>query len=245
MVEVAFGSAAVGYGVAEMRDTASRIREVVAVGTDTSERHCLQRRGRGIVDAHRGGARSGRPRREDRFNHTCRLRGEQRRSAVRQAVGAGDEVGHVAALENDPVDLDRFVRRVDDDGALFAKVTSKLFKWTGLSWLDRLLGGAFGLVRGALIAVVIIAVLLAFAPKPMPNWMVKSQVLPYAIEASNVIASLAPSAIKNAFRESMEELRRLWDQQLIESREKLKALERGVARPGTKDKPVPKNKNEK
>ena len=100
-------------------------------------------------------------------------------------------------------------------------------------------------MRGALIAVVIIAVLLAFAPKPMPNWMVKSQVLPYAIEASNVIASLAPSAIKNAFRESMEELRRLWDQQLIESREKLKALERGVARPGTKDKPVPKNKNEK
>jgi uncharacterized membrane protein required for colicin V production len=27
-------------------------------------------------------------------------------------------------------------------GALFAKVTSKVFKWTGLSWLDRLLGGA-------------------------------------------------------------------------------------------------------
>ena len=47
-------------------------------------------------------------------------------------------------------------------GALFAKVTSKLFKWTGLSWLDRLLGGAFGLVRGALIAVVMIAVLLGF-----------------------------------------------------------------------------------
>jgi len=121
-------------------------------------------------------------------------------------------------------------------GALFAKVTSKLFKWTGLSWLDRLLGGAFGLVRGALIAVVMIAVLLAFAPKPMPNWMVKSQVLPYAMEASNVIASLAPNAIKTAFRESMLELRRLWSEQLIESREKLRALERDVTKSEKKDK---------
>ncbi len=121
-------------------------------------------------------------------------------------------------------------------GALLAKVTSKLFKWTGLSWLDRLLGGAFGLVRGALIAVIMIAVLLAFTPKPMPNWMVKSQALPYAMEASNAIASLAPNNIKSAFRESMLELRRLWNEQLIQSREKLRALERGVVHPDPKDK---------
>jgi membrane protein required for colicin V production len=121
-------------------------------------------------------------------------------------------------------------------GALFAKITSKLFKWTGLSWLDRLLGGAFGMVRGALIAVVMIAVLLAFTPKPLPNWMVKSEVLPYAMEASNVIASLAPNAIKDAFRESMLELRRLWNEQLIESREKLRELERGGAHPDSKEK---------
>jgi membrane protein required for colicin V production len=121
-------------------------------------------------------------------------------------------------------------------GALFAKVTSKLFKWTGLSWLDRLLGGAFGMVRGALIAVVMIAVLLAFTPKPMPNWMVNSRVLPYAMEASNAIASLAPSAIKNALRESMLELRRLWNEQLVESREKLRVLRRGAVEPDRKDK---------
>jgi membrane protein required for colicin V production len=130
-------------------------------------------------------------------------------------------------------------------GALFAKVTLKLFKWTGLSWLDRLLGGAFGLVRGALIAVVMIAVLLAFTPKPMPNWLVKSQVLPYAMEASDAIASLAPNAIKNSLRDSMLELRRVWNEQLIESREQFRVLERGVAQPGPKDKPDPKDKNEK
>ncbi|MEO8050348.1 MAG: CvpA family protein [Acidobacteriota bacterium] len=121
-------------------------------------------------------------------------------------------------------------------GALFAKLTSKLFKWTGLSWLDRLLGGAFGLVRGALIAVALIAVLLAFAPKPMPNWMVKSQVLPYAMEASNTIAGLAPGSIKTAFRESMLELRRIWNQQLSEGRGQFRALERDIAPPYPKDK---------
>ena len=46
-----------------------------------------------------------------------------------------------------------------------------------------------------MIAVVMIAVLLAFTPKPMPNWMVESQTLPYAMEASNAIASLAPNTI--------------------------------------------------
>ena len=77
---------------------------------------------------------------------------------------------------------------------------------------------------------------LAFAPKPMPNWMVNSRVLPYAMEASSAIASLAPNAIKNAFRDSMLELRRLWNEQLIQSREQLRVLERGVTRPEPRDK---------
>ena len=59
-----------------------------------------------------------------------------------------------------------------------------------------------------------IAVLLAFTPKPLPNWMVDSQVLPYAIDASNICAALAPKAIKDAFRESMLDIRKAWEDQL-------------------------------
>jgi membrane protein required for colicin V production len=99
-------------------------------------------------------------------------------------------------------------------GSLVGKLLAKLFKWTGLSWLDRLMGGAFGFVRGALIAIAFIAVLLAFTPRPLPNWMVDSQVLPYAIDASNICASLAPRAIKDAFRDSMFEIRKAWEDQL-------------------------------
>jgi membrane protein required for colicin V production len=105
-------------------------------------------------------------------------------------------------------------------GALIAKMVSTFFKWTGLSWLDRLLGAAFGFVRGAVIGVGFVAVLLAFAPKPLPNWMVSSVLLPYAIDGSNLFASMAPSELKDAFREGMDEVRKDWDDQLQKSRRK-------------------------
>lgn len=98
-------------------------------------------------------------------------------------------------------------------GHLIGLLLAKLFRWTGLSWLDRLLGGAFGFVRGGLMGVALVAVLLAFTPKPVPDWMIHSRVLPYAIQASNLCADLAPNAIKEAFRESMREIQKAWDDQ--------------------------------
>ncbi|MEI9975105.1 MAG: CvpA family protein [Ignavibacteriota bacterium] len=105
-------------------------------------------------------------------------------------------------------------------GALVAKVVSMVFKWTGLSWLNRLLGAVFGFARGALISVAFVAVLLAFAPKPIPNWMVNSLLLPYAIDASNICASIAPAALKDAFRTGMQEIRKDWEEQLKKAKRK-------------------------
>ncbi len=112
-------------------------------------------------------------------------------------------------------------------GALLGKLFSKLFKWTGLSWLDRLLGGAFGLARGGLIAIAFVAVLLAFTPRPVPSWMADSRLLPYAMEASNICAALAPNKLKNDFRESIRDIQKMWDEQLKRKRRKsdLKELE--------------------
>jgi membrane protein required for colicin V production len=99
-------------------------------------------------------------------------------------------------------------------GALIGKLFSKLFKWTGLSWLDRLLGAGFGFVRGSLIGVAFVAVLLAFTPKPLPNWMVNSMLLPYAVDASNLFAAMAPHALKEAFHDGLTEIRKDWDEQV-------------------------------
>ena len=41
-------------------------------------------------------------------------------------------------------------------GAIVARMLGKLLHWTGLRWFDRLLGAAFGLVRGLLIATAVV-----------------------------------------------------------------------------------------
>jgi membrane protein required for colicin V production len=102
-------------------------------------------------------------------------------------------------------------------GGIVGKIIAKLFKWTGLSFIDRILGAGFGFVRGALAAVALVAVLMAFTPAPPPNWMVNSTLLPYAIDASHACAALAPRALTEAFRISMNEIRKVWDDQVRKS----------------------------
>jgi membrane protein required for colicin V production len=107
-------------------------------------------------------------------------------------------------------------------GALFGKFLAKLLKWTGLSWFDRLVGGVFGAVRGGFIAVAVVAVLMAFTPRPLPNWMVDSKLLPYAIDASDLCAAVAPRALKDAFREGVREIRKAWDEEVKKKQRKKK-----------------------
>jgi membrane protein required for colicin V production len=102
-------------------------------------------------------------------------------------------------------------------GALIGKILSRLFKWTGLSWLDRLMGAGFGFVRGAIAAVAFVAVLMAFTPKPVPKWMTGSYLLPYAIDASNAAASIAPRALKESVRQTVGEIRQAWEDEVRKS----------------------------
>jgi membrane protein required for colicin V production len=104
-------------------------------------------------------------------------------------------------------------------GGIVGKIVANLFKWTGLSFVDRILGAGFGFVRGTLAAVAFVAVLMAFTPAPPPNWMVNSTLLPYALDASHVCAALAPHALTDAFRISMNEIRKVWDDQVRKARE--------------------------
>ena len=78
-------------------------------------------------------------------------------------------------------------------GAIVGRILAKFFKWVGLSWLDRLLGGAFGVVRGFVIAAAMVTVLLAFAPSPPPPSVVDSKLLPYVIDVSDVLAAADPA----------------------------------------------------
>jgi membrane protein required for colicin V production len=95
-------------------------------------------------------------------------------------------------------------------GAIVGSILAKFLKWAGLSWFDRLLGGAFGLVRGFIIAAAIATVLLAFAPTPPPASVVNSRFLPYVVDASSIFAALTPHDIKDAFHQAQEKAKKEW-----------------------------------
>jgi membrane protein required for colicin V production len=95
-------------------------------------------------------------------------------------------------------------------GAIVGRILAKFFKWVGLSWLDRLLGGAFGVVRGFVIAAAMVTVLLAFSPSPPPRSVVDSKLLPYVINVSDVLAALTPREIKDSFYATKDKVKAVW-----------------------------------
>lgn len=102
-------------------------------------------------------------------------------------------------------------------GGLLGRLLALLFKWVGLSWLDRLLGGVFGLVRGALIAAVVVMALLAFTSTPPPLSVVRSRIAPYVMDAARVMAAAAPRELRDGVRQGYEKVKQVWSDTLKKS----------------------------
>lgn len=99
---------------------------------------------------------------------------------------------------------------VQAGGALLGYLLAKFFKAAGLSWLDRLLGGGLGLVRGAVVAAILVMTIMAFSHRPPPRAIVDSHVAPYVVEASGAMAAMAPREVKDGFHHSYREAKKLW-----------------------------------
>jgi membrane protein required for colicin V production len=97
-------------------------------------------------------------------------------------------------------------------GAVIGQLLARLFKWVGLSWLDRILGGAFGALRGVFIAVALVTVLLAFAPSPPPRSVLDSKLVPFTMDASHILAALTPREVKDAFDDARDKVKRAWSE---------------------------------
>lgn len=88
---------------------------------------------------------------------------------------------------------------------VIARIVRNAMRAVGLRWVDRFLGGAFGLVRGVIIATVGIMALTAFAPDS-PQ-LAGSQLARYFQLAGGGASWLAPSAVRRQFREGVDKLR--------------------------------------
>jgi membrane protein required for colicin V production len=103
-------------------------------------------------------------------------------------------------------------------GSLLGHALGRLMKVAGLSFVDRLLGAGFGVVRGLLMSVALIVALLAFAPgKSPPNAVVHSRVAPYVIDAARLFTAMAPHEVKDGFRKSYEQVKTIWSNALKKS----------------------------
>jgi membrane protein required for colicin V production len=93
-------------------------------------------------------------------------------------------------------------------GSIVGAVIRSLVRAVGLSFFDRLLGAAFGLVRGAIVCIALLMAWLAFGhavgSKTAPSLVVHSQIAPYLMEASRVVVAAAPMELKRSFHEGYD-----------------------------------------
>ncbi len=77
-------------------------------------------------------------------------------------------------------------------GALLSRVLNGVWRWTGLRWFDRGLGAAFGLVRGLLLAALLVLVLLVSEPLAGSSRIVAdSKVASWILQVAWAAASIA------------------------------------------------------
>ncbi len=90
-------------------------------------------------------------------------------------------------------------------GALVSVLAKKLIKVAGIQGADRVLGGAFGLVRGLLVDCVLLMALVAFSIKP--EAVQHSLLAPYVTAGARAMAWVMPGDLKGQFRAGFEKFR--------------------------------------
>ena len=89
-------------------------------------------------------------------------------------------------------------------GALLAQLLSGLWSIAGLGVFDKLLGAAFGALRGLLLAAVLLLMLVAFQPFGNTAELIgDSRIAPVVLNLARTAAVLAPEALREAFRDGL------------------------------------------
>ena len=78
----------------------------------------------------------------------------------------------------------------------------------GQGWLDRILGGAFGLLNALLFSVMLVVAVMAFAPQREREVVANSDFGPAALEAAQAVVEFVPDEMKVQIERSYAELER-------------------------------------
>jgi membrane protein required for colicin V production len=96
-------------------------------------------------------------------------------------------------------------------GVLIIWLITKFKKFARLEWADRLLGAAFGFIRGWVICSVILLGLTAF--EVQTERVRNSELAPYFLPGSRVMAVMTPYELKAKFLVGYRSIERWWREQ--------------------------------
>jgi membrane protein required for colicin V production len=86
------------------------------------------------------------------------------------------------------------------------RIVRHIVKEAGLSFVDRVLGAALGLLRGALIAAVVLMSMTMFVPTSA--WLEGSELAPYFLVVGRAAIWVAPPELRLRFYQGLDLLRR-------------------------------------
>ena len=96
---------------------------------------------------------------------------------------------------------------------ILAGIAGRIVRWAatnvGLRWFDRLLGGAFGFLRGTLVVMVLLMAITSFLPSSRA--LANSSLAQYFLVAGRAAVNVGPGPLKQQFRDGLKELDRLHD----------------------------------
>jgi membrane protein required for colicin V production len=91
---------------------------------------------------------------------------------------------------------------------ILAGIAGRIARWAttsvGLRWFDRLLGGAFGFLRGALVVVVLLMAMASFLPSSRA--LAGSRLAQYFLVAGRAAIYAGPGELKQKFRDGLKAL---------------------------------------
>ncbi len=88
---------------------------------------------------------------------------------------------------------------------LLGKVLNRTVHAIGLGFFDRLLGAAFGFLRGCLLGVAILMAVAAFLPQS--QWIANSQLTPYFLAGAHAVSFVVPNELRQQILNGAEQLK--------------------------------------
>jgi membrane protein required for colicin V production len=95
-------------------------------------------------------------------------------------------------------------------GIIAAAIINRFLKAASLKWIDRILGGIFGFLRGWAISSILALGLIAFPIRE--NMIAGSYLAPFMMAGARMAVLLVPRNLKDQFNDQYEKVRKTWNE---------------------------------